>query len=103
MRLGTYLNRDGSLNVIDITLKKVPAQYDYFYYYYNLCYASLNDNEVTIRYFDRTDIPVSTIGFRFATNNANVFKIPADRTQMTDKDWLEDQGFVIGSPPPING
>lgn len=97
--LGTYLNRDGSLNVIDIKLKRVPAQYDYFYYYYNLCYASLNDNEVTIRYFDRTDIPDSVIGLKLTTNNANVFKIPADRTQMTDKDWLEGQGFVIGTPP----
>lgn len=100
--LGTYLNRDGSLNVIDVTLKSVTARYDYFYYYYNLVYASLNNNEVTIRYFDRTDIPDSVIGLRLDTNNANVFKIPADRAQMTDKDWLEGQGFVVGSPP-ING
>ena len=96
--LGTYFNRNGSLNIIDITLKKVTAQYDLFTYYYNLCYGSLNNNEVTIRYFDRSDIP-DTDGFRFATSKANVFKIPADRAQMTDKDWLEGQGFVVGSPP----
>jgi hypothetical protein len=96
--LGTYFNVNGSLNVIDITLKKVTAQYDLFTYFYNLCYGSSNDNEVTIRYFDRSDIP-DTDGFRFATRKANVFKIPADRAQMTNKDWLEDQGFVIGTAP----
>lgn len=102
--LGTYVNRVGSLNVIDIKLKKVTTQYDNFNYVYNLCYESFNNNEVTIRYFDMTELPVGTVGFRFATNRSNVFKIPSNRAQMVDKDWLEDQGFVIGSPPPpING
>lgn len=99
MWLGTYLDRAGSLNVIDITLKKVTTQYDYFFYSYHLCYLSMNDNEVTISYFDRTDIPVGTQGFDLATNNTNAFKIPANRAQMTDKDWLEGQGFVIGTAP----
>ena len=99
--LGTFFNRAGSLNVIDIALRMITTQYDFFNYYYYLCYESMNNNEVTIRYFDRTELPVGTGGFDFRTNKANVFKIPANREQMTNKDWLEDQGFVIGTAPTI--
>lgn len=96
--LGTYFNTAGSLNVIDITLKKVTTRYNYFKYTYHICYTSYNSNEVTIRYFDMTDFG-STVGLAFNAHNSNLFKIPADRAQMVDKDWLEDQGFVIGTAP----
>lgn len=97
--LGTYSNRAGSSNVIDIALKKVNMPYDYFRYPYYLGYSSFNDNEATIRYFDRTDLPVDTSGFDFRTNKSSVFKIPADRDQMIDKDWLEANDFIVGIAP----
>lgn len=94
-----YLLSDvnGSLNVIDIYISSPNPGWSYPYY---LLHYLKNASEVSIRYIEydkaatKNNMSIQTFG------NAG-FKIPADRAQLTDKDWLENQGFVIGTPPTI--
>lgn len=90
-------NINGSLNVIDIYISSPSTEWSFFYY---LRHYLKNASEVSIRYIEydkaatKNNVSIQTYG------NAS-FKIPADRAQLTDKDWLENQGFVIGTPPTI--
>jgi hypothetical protein len=92
-----YHNQGGSLNVIDFKLKSTKT--NYFNYNYWLIVRTRNSSEVTITYYDY-ESGFSTVGWNTEyQGTASAFKIPTNRTQMTDKDWLELQGFVIGTAP----
>lgn len=90
-------NVNGSLNVIDIYISSPGTSWLYSYY---LRHYLRNASEVSIRYIEydnastKNNVTIETYG------NAR-YKIPADRAQLTDKEWLENQGFVIGTPPTI--
>ena len=90
-------NINGSLNVIDIYISSPSIEWSYYYFFRHYL---KNASEVSIRYIEydkastKNNVTIETYG------NTR-FKIPADRAQLTDKDWLENQGFVIGTPPTI--
>lgn len=92
-----YQNQGGSLNVIDFKLKSTRS--DYFNYQYWLVDRTRNASEVTITYYEYESGFATTGWCTGYQGTAAAFKIPANRAQMTDKDWLELQGFVIGTPP----
>lgn len=90
-------NVDGSLNVIDIYISSPSTEWSHYYY---LRHYLNNASEVSIRYIEY-DKASTKNNVTIETNGNTSFKIPADRAQLTDKDWLENQGFVIGTPPTI--
>lgn len=90
-------NVNGSLNVIDIYISSPSTDWSYMYY---LRHYLRNASEVSIRYIEY-DKASTKNNMTNETYGNTRFKIPADRAQLTDKEWLENQGFVIGTPPTI--
>ena len=90
-------NVNGSLNVIDIYISSPSTSWSYYYY---LRHYLKNASEVSIRYIEY-DKASTKLNVGIETYGNTRFKIPEDRTQLTDKEWLENQGFVIGTPPTI--
>ncbi len=92
-----YLFSDvnGSLNVIDIYFSSPIDGFAYYHYWFNYL---RNANEVSIHYAEyNNDITKNFL--KIQTYGGTQFKIPTNRAQMTDKTWLENQGFVIGTAP----
>lgn len=89
-----YLYRDkaGTLNVIDMRIDIIN---DPGTTYFKVKVHHNNATSCSIVYIDHTAIPYYTLDY----SNAASFRTVTDPSQMVDKTWLENQGFIVGNPP----
>lgn len=94
-----YYNGGGTLDVIDFDI------------YCNVSIDNLSDTDriivnstiatAKIIHYHKTTFPHSVIGAvnHYHNTNAAAFLNPSSREEMCDRQWLLEQGFIIGTPP----
>ena len=94
-----YYNGGGTLDVIDFDIycnASVDSFSDTGRFIANSSIATAK-----IIHYHKTIFTHSIIGAvnRYHSTNAAAFLHPSDREQMCDRQWLLEQGFIIGTPP----
>lgn len=94
-----YYNGGGTLDVIDFDI------------YCNVSFQSFSDTDrivanssiatAKIIHYHKTTFPHYAIGAvnRYHSTNAAAFLHPSSREEICDRQWLLEQGFIIGTPP----
>lgn len=94
-----YYNGGGTLDVIDFDIyciASVDSLSDSGRFIANSSIATAK-----IIHYHKTIFPHSVIGGvnRYHNTNAAAFLHPSSREEMCDRQWLLEQGFIIGTPP----
>lgn len=97
LNLHMFYDYSGTLNVVDVDIRILEGLANYL----RVFYRHSNNTSKDIFYVQ----PDKSYTYFVVSckNNPASFIRPSNRAQLVDVSWLEDQGFVIGSPPPING
>ena len=94
--LHMFYDYGGTLNVVDVDIRILDSLDKSL----KVFYRHSNSTSKDIFYVQPDK---SYQDFVVSGRNPASFIVPSNRAQLVDVSWLEDQGFVIGSPPPING
>ena len=94
-----YYNGGGTLDVIDFDIYCIAdatgiADTDRIYAHSTIANAKIIQYHKAIYSHD----PIVEIIY-YHTSNAAAFLHPSDREEMCDRQWLLEQGFIIGTPP----
>lgn len=94
LNLHMFYDYGGTLNVVDVDIRILDGLANYLRVFYRHSNSTSKDifyvqPDKSYEYF--------VVGCK---DNAASFILPSNRAQLVDATWLEDQGFIIGSPPP---
>lgn len=94
LNLHMFFDNGGTLNVVDVDIRILDSLANYL----RVFYRHSNNTSKDIFYVQ----PDKSYQYFVVAckNHPESFIIPSNRAQLVDVTWLEDQGFVIGSPPP---
>lgn len=92
--LHMFFDYGGTLNVVDVDIRILDSLANYL----KVFYRHSNNTSKDIFYV-QPDKSYQYFVVACKTNPASFIR-PTNRAQLVDVSWLEDQGFVVGSPPP---
>lgn len=93
LNLHMFYDVGGTLNVVDVDIRIIDGVANYL----RIFYRHANSTSRDIFYVQ----PDKSYSYFVVSNknNAASFIRPSSRAQLVDVSWLEDQGFVVGTPP----